>query len=250
MNRLLNIILGVFLYSSVSMASNIEKPQKQDWTFEGVFGYFDKQSIQRGFQVYKEVCQVCHSMKYLRYDDLKQVGFGEEEVKAIASSYTVQDGPNDQGQMFERPGRPNDYCVSPYNNEQAARASNNGSYPADLSLMIKARKDGANYVYSILTGYSDAPSGFDIQDGLHYNPYFAGKQIAMPSPLTEGQVSYSDGTANSVEQMSKDVVNFLQWAAEPEMEKRKILGIKVLLYLSVFTVLFYLVKKKIWKDVK
>jgi len=251
----MRIILGVlaifWVISSSASVTTPAKPKDQiNWPFQGIFGHFDKQSIQRGYQVYKEVCQVCHSLKYLHYRDLEQVGFSADEVKAIAASYQVNDGPNDEGQMFERPGRPSDLFVSPYPNEQAARAANNGAYPHDLSLMIKARKDGANYVYSLLTGYTNAPEGFQISDGLYYNPYFPGRQIAMPTPLTAGQVEYQDGTENSVEQMSQDLVNFLQWAAEPEMEARKILGLKVLLYLLVFTILFYLVKKKIWRDLK
>ena len=245
------LLLCVFGVMEVSLSSDVKTPKHDvNWTFEGVFGYFDKQSIQRGFKVYREVCQVCHSLKYLEYSNLGKIGFSEDEVKAIAASYTVHDGPNDSGDMFDRPGRLSDRFVSPYPNEQAARAANNGAYPADLSLMIKARKDGANYVYSVLTGYETAPEGVTISDGLFYNPYFPGHQIAMPPPLTAGMVAYTDGTEDSMEQMSKDVVNFLQWAAEPEMETRKIMGIKVLLYLVVFTVIFYLVKRKIWKDVK
>jgi len=252
MKSIFGVIISLWLiFCSAASVTTPAKPKEQiNWPFEGIFGYFDKQSIQRGFQVYKEVCQVCHSLKYLHYEDLGNVGFSSEEIKAIADSYQVQDSPNDEGKMFERPGRPSDLFVSPFPNEKAARAANNGSDPPDLSLIIKARKDGANYVYSLLTGYTNAPEGFHMNDGLYYNPYFAGRQIAMPPPMTSGQVQYGDGTDSSLEQMSEDVVNFLQWAAEPEMQARKVLGLKVLLYLVIFTVLFYLVKKKIWKDVK
>lgn len=247
--RKISFILSIILFSSMSAASEIKDPKNMNWAFDGVFGYFDKQAIQRGFKVYREVCQACHSLKYMSYHNLTEVGFSKEEVKSIASEYTVKDGPNDSGEMFERPGRPSDRFVSPYPNENAARAANNGAYPPDLSLIIKARSGGANYVYSILTGYTDPPEGHVVPEGMHYNPYFSGKHIAMTPPLMEGLVSYDDGTRSSVEQMSKDVVYFLQWAAEPEMEKRKIMGVKVLLYLFAFTIIFYLVKRRIWSKV-
>eukprot|EP00899_Mesostigma_viride_P017011 jgi/Mesvir1/25310/Mv20376-RA.1 len=166
----------------------------------------------------------------LYYRNLKDIGFSEAEIKQLAQKYTVKDGPNAEGEMFDRPALPSDRFVSPYPNEEAARAANNGAYPVDLSLIIKARQDGPNYVFSLLSGYQDAPADVKLMPGLYYNPYFEGGQIAMPPPLTEGQVTFSDGTPATVEQMAKDVVVFLQWAAEPEMEHRKSMGLKAYKY--------------------
>lgn len=229
---------------------NQEAPKQILWSFDGMTGKVDKQAAQRGFQVYKEVCSNCHSLRLLSYRNLEALGFSESEVKAIAASASVKDGPNDAGDMFDRPGRPSDKFVGPFANEKAARASNGGAFPPDLSLIVKARPNGANYIYSILTGYENAPADFHMNTGMNYNPYFSGKQIAMPKPLSDGQVTYQDGTNSSVDQMARDVVNFLQWAAEPEMEHRKTMGIKTLIYLGVFTVLFYLAKKRIWSRLK
>lgn len=216
------------------------------WSFDGMFGHVDKQSAQRGFQVYKEVCAACHGLSRVAMRNLQDLGFSEAEVKALAASYTVKDGPGDDGEMFERPGKPFDRFPAPYANEQAARAAQNGAYPPDLSLIVKARPDGANYVYSLLTGYEEPPAGFHVNEGMHYNAYFAGHQIAMPAPLSDGKVEYEDGTPATLDQHAKDVVNFLQWAAEPEMEHRKQMGIKVLMFLAVFSVLGYIAKKRVW----
>ncbi|MCP5361891.1 MAG: cytochrome c1 [Hyphomicrobiales bacterium] len=221
-----------------------------DWAFDGVFGTFDRQSIQRGFQVYKEVCSSCHGLDHVAYRNLTDVGFSEDEVKAIAAEKTVMDGPNDDGDMFERAALPSDKFVAPFSNEKAARAANNGAYPPDLSLIIKARFDGPNYVYSLLTGYQEPPAGHDVAEGMHYNPYFAGGQIAMGQPLMDDSVTYQDGTSATLDQEARDVVNFLQWAAEPEMEQRKRTGIKAILYLFAFTILFIIAKKRVWKDIK
>jgi ubiquinol-cytochrome c reductase cytochrome c1 subunit len=228
-------------------------PIQMKWSFDGMTGKFDKQSIQRGFKVHKEVCSVCHSIKRVAFRNLMEIGFSEEEIKALASEYEVKDGPNDEGEMFERPARLSDIIPGPYPNEKAARAANNGAYPLDLSLIIKARHDGANYVYSLLTGYSNPPSGFELGENMYYNPYFmaGGDQLAMTPPLhTEGQVEFDDGTKATVDQMAKDIVNFLQWVAEPEMQESKSLGIKVLIFLSFFTILFYIAKKRIWKRIE
>jgi ubiquinol-cytochrome c reductase cytochrome c1 subunit len=216
------------------------------WPFDGLLGVVDRQSAQRGFQVYKEVCSACHALSHLSYRNLKNIGFSPEEIKAIAQNYQVEDGPNDQGEMFKRPALPSDLFARPFANEQAARYSNNGAYPVDLSMVIKAREDGANYVYSILTGYMDVPSDFHLTSDLNYNPYFPGRQIAMPSPLSEGLVQYMDGTHASVDQMASDVVIFLQWAAEPEMENRKSIGLKVMIFLVIFTIVSYVAKNRIW----
>jgi ubiquinol-cytochrome c reductase cytochrome c1 subunit len=241
----------LILFSTIYAFANQELHlKKMIWPFDGFFGKVDKQSAQRGFQVYKEVCQVCHGLSHLSYRNLMDLGFSEAEVKEIAKNYSVVDGPNDDGEMFERKALPSDKFVSPYKNEKAARASNNGAYPPDLSLIIKARHDGANYVYSLLTGYEEAPSDFKLMPGLNYNKYFQGHQIAMPAPLSDSQVTYQDGTKASVEQMAYDVVNFLQFAAEPEMEKRKAMGTKVMIYLVIFTLLFYFSKKRIWSDLE
>jgi ubiquinol-cytochrome c reductase cytochrome c1 subunit len=224
-------------------------PKEVHWSFDGMFGTVDKQAAQRGFQVYKEVCSSCHAMKRVAFRNLTAIGFSEAEVKALAASYTVKDGPNDEGEMFDRPGKPSDHFVPPFANEQAARAANNGAYPPDLSLIVKARHDGANYVYSVLTGYENPPAGYHMNEGMHYNAFFPGNQIAMPQPLSDGQVSFEDGTQASLDQMAKDVVNFLQWAAEPEMEQRKQMGIKALMFLAAFTAFMFVAKKRIWRKI-
>ena len=242
-----------FLTVSAAFASSNTalNPKEIGWPFEGVFGTFDRQAAQRGYQVYKEVCASCHSMTLKSFRNLQEIGFSEAEAKTIAASYTIKDGPNDAGEMFDRPGRLSDHFVSPYPNEKAARAANGGAFPPDQSLLVKARHDGANYIYSILTGYDQAkPADMTMATGMNYNPYFPGMQIAMPKPLQDGQVTYADGTKATTDQMARDVVVFLQWAAEPEMEQRKQMGIKVLLFLAVMTGLFYVAKKRIWSQVK
>jgi ubiquinol-cytochrome c reductase cytochrome c1 subunit len=247
-NILALILFSLSVNSAFSSGDELH-PKQMQWPFQGAFGTVDRQAAQRGFQVYKEVCSTCHSLNKLAYRNLKQIGFSEAEVKEIAKAYSVKDY-NDAGEQVERPARISDKFVPPYANEAAARAANNGAYPVDLSLIVKARHDGANYVYSILTGYVDAPKDFPLMDGLSYNPFFPGRQIAMPAPLVAGQVEYMDGTQATVEQMSRDVVVFLQWAAEPEMEHRKSLGLKVMIYLSIFTVLFFIAKNRIWANLK
>lgn len=224
-------------------------PKQIQWSFDGVFGTFDKPSVQRGFQVYKEVCSSCHSLKRVAFRQLQDVGFSEAEVKSLAASYTVKDGPNDMGEMFERPGRPSDLFPSNYANDNAARAANNGALPPDQSLLVKAREDGANYIYSILTGYGHpVPEHVSVPEGAYYNPYMDGGVIKMAPPLREDSVTYQDGTKATVDQQAKDVVAFLQWAAEPEMEQRKGMGIHVMLYLGIMTAFFYVVKKRVWSD--
>lgn len=225
--------------------------KKVDWSFDGPFGSFDRAQLKRGFQVYKEVCAACHSIKYVHYRNLGEAGgpeFSEAEVKAIAAEATVSDGPNSDGEMFDRPGEPKDKVARPHPNDNAARAANNGAMPPDLSLMTKARKDGVNHLYSILTGYSEPPEGVTMADGMLYNPYFAGGQIAMPTPLTDDQVEYADGTAATVDQMSRDVTAFLAWTAEPKLEHRKSLGLKVMIFLSIFAGLLYFTYRRVWKD--
>lgn len=240
-------LLGAFVGAMAWASGDQHHPRQVNWPFDGMFGRLDKPAAQRGLQVYKEVCAACHGLDLIAFRNLQDIGFSEAEVKALAASYQVKDGPNDEGEMFERPGKPSDRFVPPYPNENAARAVNNGAYPPDLSLIIKARQDGANYVYSLLTGYASAPADMHMNAGMQYNPYFPGLQIAMPPPLSDGQVTYEDGTAASVDQMSRDVVTFLEWTAEPEMEARKQMGIKVLIYLAIFTAFAYIAKRNLWR---
>lgn len=226
-------------------------PKQLKWEFDGFFGRFDKASIQRGYQVYKEVCSSCHSLKRVAFRNLGEIGFAENEIKQIASEYNVSDGPNDDGDMFDRPGLPSDKFISPFANDNAARSANGGAIPPDLSLIVKARHDGPNYIYSILTGYQDAPDEFPMAQGKNYNPYFEGRQISMPQPLTDdGQVEYKDGTYATKEQMVIDTVNFLQWASEPEMESRKKMGIRTVLFLAILLVILIAAKKAVWKKVE
>jgi ubiquinol-cytochrome c reductase cytochrome c1 subunit len=219
------------------------------WPFQGLFGTFDRAAAVRGLQVYREVCSACHSLSLVAYRNLEALGLSEDDVKAIAASVNVTDGPNDQGEMFERPARPSDHFVKPFPNDQAARAANNGALPPDLSLMVKARKGGADYVYGILTGFGEPPADMHVQEGMYYNAVFPGHQIAMPPPLSDGAVTYPDGTEATVDQMAHDVVSFLAWTAEPELEARKRMGVKSVLFLIVLTGLFYAWKRKIWADV-
>ncbi|EXB33247.1 Cytochrome c1-1, heme protein [Morus notabilis] len=192
------------------------------WPHKGILSSYDPASIRRGHQVYQQVCASCHSMSLISYRDLVGVAYAEEETKAMAAEFEVEDGPNDEGEMFTRPGKLSDCFPQPYANEQAARFANGGAYPPDLSLITKARHNGQNYVFTLLTGYRDPPAGISIREGLHYNPYFPGGAIAMPKMLNDGAIEYEDGTPATESQMGKDVVTFLSWAAEPEMEERKL----------------------------
>jgi len=243
---LASALLCAVLVSPAFAAEDAKHPKTVDWQFEGIFGTVDKASAQRGLQVYREVCAACHGIERVAFRSLTELGFSEAEVKKLASEYTIKDGPNDDGDMFDRPGLPSDRFPAPYPNEQAARAANGGAYPPDLSLIVKARPNGANYVHSLLTGYEAAPADFALPEGKYYNPYFAGGAIAMPAPLSDGQVSYSDKTEATMDQMSRDVLNFLQWAAEPEMQTRKAMGVKVMIFLAIMTAFFYFAKKRVW----
>lgn len=222
----------------------------QHWSFEKWNGTFDRAALQRGFQVYKEVCAACHALKHIRFRELKDIGFSEEEVKALAKSYEILDGPNDEGEMFNRPGEPKDALPWTYKNEKQARAANNGALPVDLSLVVKARKRGADYVYALLTSYKEAPKDVVKSDNQYWNTAFPGHLLSMAPPLVDGHVTYADGTKATIEQMAKDVTTFLAWAAEPEMEIRKQMGVNALIFLCIMTILFYFVKRRIWKDVK
>ena len=230
-------------------ADHGEKLPKFQWTFNGPFGTYDRAQLQRGYQVYSEVCASCHSMKELYYRNLGEIGLTAEQVKQVAASVEVPGGLDDEGKQIERAGLPSDHFKSPYPNEKAARAANGGALPPDQSVIIKAREGGSDYVRALLNGYRDPPEGVKVGDGLYYNIWFPGKQLAMPQPLRDGQVTYADKSPASIEQMSTDVTAFLAWAAEPEMERRKQMGLKWVSIFVALTGLTYMVKKKIWKDV-
>lgn len=245
------ILLSLNSYSAIS-AEKVEY-LKTDWSFKGLFGKFDRASLQRGYQVYTEVCAACHSMKYLSYRNLSEKGgpeFSVAQAKAIAASFEVTDGPNSDGEMFTRPGKLSDKFVMPYENVKAAEAANGGAYPPDMSVLVKARGGGVDYIYSLLQGYEEAPSGMTLDDGVHYNKYMYGNKIKMSAPLSDGIIEYSDGTNASVEQMSKDVTTFLMWAAEPSLEARHQMGFKAIVYLLILTILVYFSMKRIWSRVE
>ena len=247
---LLGVALGCGFVGAVRAQEEAKTPPHREWSFEGVFGTYDRAALQRGFQVYKEVCAVCHPVKHLYFRDLEELGYTEDQVKGIAAQVQVTDGPNDQGEMFQRPARPSDKIPGPFPNDQAARAANNGALPPDLSLITKAREGGPDYIEALLTGFKDAPAGFKMNPNMYFNEYFAGHQIAMPPPLTQAdQVKYADGTQGSVPQMAHDVASFLSWAAEPNLDERHRMGFKVILFLLIATGVFYAAKRKIWSRV-
>jgi ubiquinol-cytochrome c reductase cytochrome c1 subunit len=219
-----------------------------DWPHEGMFGTFDRAAAQRGFQVYREVCSVCHGLTYVAFRNLMELGFSEDQVRALAAEYTVIDGPDENGEMFERPAVPADPIPPPYPNDEAARAANAGALPPELSLITKARPEGSDYVYSLLVGYEEPPADVEPREGLYYNVFFPGNWIAMPPPLQEGLVAYADGTEATVPQMAADVTTFLTWAGEPTLEQRKQTGLKAMLFLIVFTGLSYATMRKVWAD--
>jgi ubiquinol-cytochrome c reductase cytochrome c1 subunit len=230
-------------------AAEAVKPPPQPWSYQGVFGVFDRPALQRGYLVYKQVCAACHSMSLLSYRNLMQLGFDEATAAGFAAEVQISDGPNDDGEMYDRPGRLSDRFKKPFANEKAARAANNGAFPPDLSLMAKARVAGPDYVFALLTGYGNAPGNVQLMEGMHYNTYFPGNQIAMAPPLADNAVEFPDGTPASIANMSRDVVQFLVWAAEPKMEERKRIGVKVMLFVLVLTALLYAVKRKVWAAV-
>ena len=251
--RLLTIIITLFGFVGVSSAAEKIEYLKTDWSFKGLFGKFDRGSLQRGYQVYTEVCSSCHSMKYLSYRNLSEKGgpeFTVAQAKAIAASFEVTDGPNSDGEMFTRPGKLSDKFVMPYENVKAAQAANGGAYPPDMSVLVKARGGGANYIYSLLQGYEDPPVGVTLDEGVHYNKYMYGNKIKMANQLSDGLVEYGDGTSATVEQMSKDVTTFLMWAAEPHLEARHRMGFKSIVYLIILTILVYFSMKRIWSRVE
>ena len=252
-NKILSLL--ILIVGATFSASSAEKAEylKTDWSFKGLFGKFDRAALQRGYQVYTEVCSSCHSMKYLSYRNLAEKGgpeFTEEQAKAIAASFEVKDGPNSDGEMFTRPGKLSDKFVMPYENVKAAQAANGGAYPPDMSVLVKARGGGVDYVYSLLQGYDDPPADIILDDGVHYNKFMYGNKIKMANPLSDGLVEYADGTNASVEQMSKDVTTFLMWSAEPHLEARHKMGFKAIVYLIILTILVYFSMKRIWSRVE
>jgi len=235
------------------IAAEKQELLKQDWSFNSFFGKFDRASLQRGYQVYNEVCASCHSMKYLSYRNLAEKGgpeFTEEQAKAIAANFEVTDGPNSEGEMFTRPAKLSDKFVMPYSNEQEAKVLNGGAYPPDMSVLVKARSGGADYIYSLLLGYEDPPTNITLDDGVYYNKYMYGNKIKMTAPLSDGLIEYSDGTNATTEQMAKDVVTFMMWASEPHLESRHKTGFRVITYLIILSILVYLSMKKIWSRIE
>jgi ubiquinol-cytochrome c reductase cytochrome c1 subunit len=274
------LLIAGFLAAAVATAvpasaAEQAKPPRQSWSFAGPFGTYDRAQLQRGFKVYREVCASCHGLTRVAFRNLSQPGgpeFTEGQVKALAAEYQIQDGPNEAGDMFERPGRPADHFPPPFPNENAARAANGGAYPPDFSLLAKARtyergfplflidaipffeyaEHGVDYIYALLTGYREAPAGTTLQPGQYWNEYMPGHAIAMPPPLSDGQVEYPKDEAGNpvvpetVDQSARDVAAFMMWAAEPHLEARKAMGFKVIIFLIVFAALLYFTKKKIW----
>ncbi|MEQ9639653.1 MAG: cytochrome c1 [Alphaproteobacteria bacterium] len=230
-------------------AGDVAEPREFEWSHSGPFGTFDRGALQRGLLVYQQVCASCHGLNLVALRTLRDIGLSEGTVKALSAEYTINDGPNDDGDMFDRPGKPSDYFPDPFPNAKAAAAANGGSTPPDLSLVVKARKGHEDYIASLLIGYADAPADHEVPEGAYYNPYFPGGNIKMPPPLIADQIEYPDGTPATVEQMAHDVTAFLAWTAEPTLEQRKRTGIKVVLFLLVLTGFLYAVKRKVWADV-
>src|ERR1700728_2614060 len=251
-------------------AQEAEAPPEQRWSFSGPFGLYDTQQLQRGFKIYREVCSNCHSLKLLAFRNLADPGgpaFTEAQAGAIAATFQVTAGPNDQGEMFQRAGKISDRFPPPFPNDQAARRANGGALPPDMSVLAKARsyergfpcfifdaftqyqEDGPDYIHAILNGYTEPPAGFPLPPGAQYNKYFPGHAIGMPKPLNDGQVAYTDGTPTTVDQYGRDVAAFLMWASEPTLDARKRLGFQVMIFLIVLTGLLYFTKKKVWHDV-
>jgi ubiquinol-cytochrome c reductase cytochrome c1 subunit len=245
----------------------ILKPEQMDWSFAGPFGKYDKGQLQRGLKVYTEVCSACHSMNLVAFRTLEELGYSEAQVKAFAANYEVTDGPNADGEMFTRTAVPSDHFPSPFPNKEAAAAANGGAAPPDFSLIAKARgvtrgfptfvfdiftqyqQGGPDYIHALLTGYQEPPEGVEVAEGTHYNPYFiAGQALAMAQPISDGQVTYDDGSPETLDQYSRDVSAFLMWAAEPHLEDRKRMGFMVMIFLAIFTALIYLTKKSVYAN--
>jgi ubiquinol-cytochrome c reductase cytochrome c1 subunit len=245
------LIGGALAFATVTAtyAQELPEPKSQDWSFYGAFGTYDRAALQRGFQVYREVCSACHSMNLLAYHDLDGIGYSPDEIKAIAASVSVPDDPDDTGEIKDRPGRPSDRFKAPFANEKAASAANNGAVPKDLSLIVRGRKYGPDYVYALMTGFGDAPKDMKMAKGMNYNTAFPGHQIAMPPPLSDDRVTYADGTKAALNQEAKDVVTFLSWASDPHLEDRHRLGARVVIFLAAFSGVMYGVKRRVWSKV-
>lgn len=246
----------------------IKRPEELSWTFAGPFGHWDIGQLQRGLKVYTEACAVCHSMNLVSMRSLTDLGYSVEQVQAFAAQYQVQDGPDASGEMFERPGTPSDRFPAPFPNPEAAAAANNGAVPPDFSLLAKARavergfptfvfdiftqyqEAGVDYIHALLLGYGEEPSAeLEIQPGTYYNPYFiAGPALAMPPPISDGQVEYADGAPETIDQYSRDVAAFMMWAAEPHLVERKATGFVVMIFLVIFAVMMFLVKRRVWAN--
>ena len=259
MKNKFKFIISLLIFFLISLNINLHSAEsethliKTEWSFKGIFGTFDRGELRRGYQVYSEVCSSCHSTSELRYRNLSEKGgpeFSVDIAKKIAASFEIIDGPNNDGEMFTRPGRLSDKFVKPYPNIQAATAANDGAYPPDMSVLAKARKGGAAYIYSLLQGYEEPPEGFQLDDGVYYNKFMDGNQIKMPNMLSDDLVEYSDGTKATVEQMSKDVSSFLTWVAEPSLEVRHKIGFRVILYLVILAGLVYLSINRLWSRIE
>ena len=245
-------LITVFPFSVFSEENKIDF-LKSDWSFNGIFGTFDRASLQRGYQVYSEVCSGCHSVQHLSYRNLSEKGgpeFSKEEAKVIASQFEIEDGPNRDGEMFLRPAKLSDKFVKPYPNVEASTAANGGAYPPDMSVLAKARVGGADYIYSLLLGYEEAPASFELDDGVYYNKYMPGNKIKMSEPILDDSVEYLDGTVPTKEQIAKDVTTFLVWASEPHLESQHKMGFKVIIYLIILITLVYMSKQKVWSRYK
>lgn len=241
------IVASLFGMGTALASGDVTEPPKHKWSFGGLFGGFDQAGLKRGFQVYSEVCSSCHGLSLVAYRNLADIGFSKGEITEIAAEVEVEDGPDDEGEMFFRPARASDRFVSPFPNDNAARSANSGALPPDLSLIVKARNGGADYIFALLTGYAeDAPEGVELGEGMYYNEYFPNHQIAMMPPLEDEAVEYADGTKPTLSQHAEDVTAFLSWAASPELEERKRLGIKVLIFLLVLTGMLFALKRQIW----
>ncbi len=256
-NKLKFIIFAVLISTISSINANSAGQNhpllKQDWSFQSFFGKFDRASFQRGYQVYTEVCASCHSMKHLYYRNLAEQGgpeFSVEQAKAIASNFEVVDGPNSDGEMFTRSAKLSDKFVMPYSNVEEAKLANGGAYPPDMSVLLKARSGGADYIYSVLLGYEDPPEDMILDDGVYYNKYMYGNKIKMPKQLYDDLVTYADGTPATPEQMAKDVTTFMAWTAEPKLEERHKFGFRAITYLIILTILVYFSMKRIWSRVE
>ncbi len=247
--KILALAIMISLAASPALAAGGHEPEKHDWSFNGVLGSFDKPALRRGYQVYMEVCSFCHGVEFIAFRNLTEIGLTEDEAKAAAEAVQIEDGPDDNGLMFMRPGRLSDRMPSPFPNEAAARASNGGALPPDLSLITKARPFGPDYLFALLTGFEDPPEGVEISPGMSYNPFFSGQQIAMFSPLYDDAVFYEDGTVATLEQMAEDITQFLMWTAEPKLEDRKRMGLGAMIFLVILTGMFIAVKRRVWADI-